>query len=54
MALWTDDKMTKLIKLCREENLESVCTVLGHGAEARSGAKIKKNSKKAFLLDPTV
>ena len=51
MALWKNDEMTKPIKLWREDNLRSVRTVLGRGTEARSKAKIKESSKKAFLLD---
>ena len=43
MAVWRDNETTKLIKLWREDNLGSVCIVLGRGAEARSRAEIKEN-----------
>ena len=54
MAVQRDDKMTNLVELWREDNLRSVCTVLGCGLEARSRAEIKENSKKLSSMIATV
>ena len=54
MALWTDDNTTNLIELQREDNLESVCIILGRGMKAGSRVEIKENSKKLSSLIATV
>ena len=48
---WHCRQSTKPIELWREDNLGSVCTVLGRGIEARGKAEIKESSEKALLLD---